>query len=105
MNLKHAFSQSPVLIHFDPLKKIHVKTDTSKFAIIGSISQQIDSSNRTKKYQHLVAFQSYKLTGAKQYYTTHDSELLAIVEYFKKWRHYLKGLHYVIEVLIDHNNL
>ncbi len=38
MNLKHAFSQPPVLIHFDPLKKIHVETDASKFAVTGSIS-------------------------------------------------------------------
>jgi len=38
MNLKHAFSQPPVLIYFNPLKKIHVETDTSKFAVTGLIS-------------------------------------------------------------------
>ncbi len=105
INLKYTFSQPPVLIHFDSLKKIHVKTDTSKFVIIGLISQQINSPNRTKKHQHLVAFWSYKLTGAKWHYTTYNSKLLTIIECFKKQRHYLKGLHYVIKVLTDYNNL
>lgn len=33
-----------------------------------------------------------------------DQELLAIVEAFKHWRHYLEGSRYPIEVLTDHNN-
>ena len=37
-SLKDAFIKAPVLIHFDPSKKIRVKTDASKFAIAGSIS-------------------------------------------------------------------
>jgi len=105
MNLKHAFSQPPVLIHFDPSKKIRVETDASKFAVTGSISQQIESDNGTKKHWHPVAFWSCKLTGAEWHYTTYNGELLAIVECFKKWRHYLEGLHHTIEVLTDHNNL
>ena len=105
MNLKYTFSQAPVLVYFDPLKKIHVETDASKFTIVGLISQQVDSPDRTRKHQHLVVFQSWKLTGVEQHYTTHDGELLTIVEYFKKQRHYLKGLHYIIKVLTDYNNL
>ena len=105
INLKYTFSQPLILIYFNPLKKIYIKTDTSKFVIIGLILQQINSPNRTKKHQHLVAFQSYKLIGAKWYYTTYNSKLLTIIECFKKQRHYLKGLHYVIKVLTDHNNL
>ena len=105
MNLKYAFTQAPVLIYFNPLKKIRIETNTSKFVIVGLILQQVDSPNRTKKHQYLVAFQSQKLTGTEQYYTTYNSELLTIVEYFKKQRHYLKGLHYIIKVLTDYNNL
>ena len=38
-------------------------------------------------------------------YETHDGKLLAIVEAFKTWRHYLKGCKYKVFVLTDHNNL
>jgi len=38
-------------------------------------------------------------------YETYDQELLAIVECFKQWRHYLEGSRYPIVVLTDHNNL
>ena len=36
---------------------------------------------------------------------THNQELLAIVEAFKTWRHYLESCKYKILVVIDHNNL
>ena len=42
---------------------------------------------------------------AKTQYETHNSELLAIVEAFKTWRHYLKDCKHKVLVLTDHNNL
>ena len=42
---------------------------------------------------------------AETRYETHNSELLAIVEAFKTWRHYLKGCKHEVLVLTDHNNL
>ncbi len=39
------------------------------------------------------------------WYETHDGELLAIVEVFKTWKHYLEGCKYEVLVFIDHNNL
>ena len=42
---------------------------------------------------------------AEIWYKTHDGELLAIVEAFKTWRHYLKGCKHKVLVLTDHNNL
>lgn len=42
---------------------------------------------------------------AKRNYKTHDAELLAIVEGFKIWYHYLEGVTHIISVLIDPNNL
>jgi hypothetical protein len=104
-SLKAAFTTAPVLIHFDPSKKIRVETDASKFAIAGSISQQFDAGDGTKQHWHPVAFWSRKLTGAERNYSTHDGELLAIVACFKQWRHYLEGSRHTIEVLTDHNNL
>ena len=38
-------------------------------------------------------------------YGTPDQEMLAIVEAFKHWRHYLEGSKYPVEVLTDHQNL
>ena len=42
---------------------------------------------------------------AETRYKTHDGELLAIVEAFKTWRHYLEGCKHEVLVLTDHNNL
>ena len=42
---------------------------------------------------------------AETRYETHDGELLAIVEAFKTWRHYLEGSRHEVFVLTDHNNL
>ena len=42
---------------------------------------------------------------AETRYETHNGELLAIVEAFKTWRHYLEGSQHEVLVLTDHNNL
>ncbi len=42
---------------------------------------------------------------AETQYETHDGELLAIVEAFKTWRHYLEGCKHEVLILTDHNNL
>ena len=42
---------------------------------------------------------------AETWYETHDDELLAIVEAFKTWRHYLEGYKHEVIVLTDHNKL
>ena len=46
-----------------------------------------------------------KMIPAKTWYETHDSKLLAIVEAFKTWRHYLEGCKYEDFILTDYNNL
>ena len=42
---------------------------------------------------------------AKTWYKTHDGELLAIVEIFKTWPHYLEGYKHKVLVLTNYNNL
>ena len=54
---------------------------------------------------HPVAYYLRKMLPAERNYETHDAELLAIVEGFKTWRHYLEGAAHTILVLTDHNNL
>ena len=45
------------------------------------------------------------MISAKMRYKTHDAELLAIVDTFKNWRHYLEGCQYKVLVLTNDNNL
>lgn len=52
-----------------------------------------------------MAFFLKKMIPAKTRYKTHDQELLAIVEAFKTWRHYLEGCKYRVFVITNHNNL
>jgi hypothetical protein len=54
---------------------------------------------------HLIAFFSRQFKGAELSYSTPDKELIAIVECFKHWRHYLEGSKYLIEVWSDYINL
>ena len=42
---------------------------------------------------------------AETRYETHDGELLANVEAFKTWGHYLEGCKHEVLVFTDHNNL
>ncbi len=42
---------------------------------------------------------------AETWYKTHNQELLAIVEAFKTWHHYLEDCKYEVFVFTDHNNL
>src|SRR5204863_6059060 len=52
-----------------------------------------------------VAFHSRKLSPAEQNYDIHDKELLAIMDAFKHWRHYLQGAKHEVSVITDHKNL
>ena len=40
---------------------------------------------------HPVAFESRKLNGAEQRYSTHEKEMTAVVHCLQQWRHYLLG--------------
>ena len=93
------FTTAPFLVHFDSTLRIRVETDASGFAISGIITQLHESGWR------VVAYYSRKMLPAERNYETHDGELLAIVESFRHWRHYLEGSTHSIEVLTDHGNL
>ena len=42
---------------------------------------------------------------AKMRYKTHNGKLLAIIEIFKTWYHYLEGYKHKLLVFTNHNNL
>ncbi len=100
--MRQAFLKAPILNHFDPERHIRIETDASGYAI-GGVLSQLTSDNSGQ--WHPEAFFSRKMIPAETRYETHNGELLAIVEAFKTWRHYLKGWKYEVLVLTDHNNL
>lgn len=77
-----------------------METDASKFAMGAILSQEGQDGRK-----HPVAFWSAKFKGAALNYTTADQELMAIVEAFKQWRHYLEGSRERVTVYSYHNNL
>ena len=92
--------EESILQRHDADKKQTMKTDTSQWAIAACLSQSSDG-----KRGKPVAFHSRKLTPAEQNYDIHDKELLAIVDAFKHWRHYLQGARHEVSVITDHKNL
>lgn len=105
--LKRKFTEAPVLTHFDPQLPILLETDASGFAIGAVLSQRQDRYKGilTSAQWHPIAFYSRKMTDAETRYETHDGELLAIVEAFRHWRHYLEGSQWPVVVRTDHNSL
>ena len=84
--LRQAFTEAPILRHFNPERHIRIKTDASGYAIGGVLSQMTSETGQW----HLVAYYSRKIISAETHYKTHNAELLTIVEAFKNWHHYLK---------------
>lgn len=98
--LKELFTKAPILVYFDPEKKIIIKTDASGFAIAAVISQP-DENRKMRP----VAYYSRKMTPAETHYEIHDIELLAIIKAMRQWEVYLEGSKYEIDVYSDHLNL
>ena len=94
-----AFTMAPVLRHFDAAETAIVETDASDFTLGGILSQRYEGR------LHPIAFHSRKFTEAEINYDTADKELLAIVDYFKRWRRYLEGANHQVQVISDHQNL
>ena len=98
-SLKEAFTQAPILKHFDPELPIQIEADASDFALGAVLSQYHEPR------WHPVAYHSRKMTPAELNYEIYDKELLAIVEVFKEWRRYCEGAKHQISVYSDHRNL
>ena len=99
-SLKKAFTSTPILAHVDTEKPFIIEADASDFALGSILSQQGDDEKL-----HLVAFHSRKFDAAKINYEIHDKELLAIVDSFMQWRHFLEGSPNQVTVFSDHQNL
>jgi hypothetical protein len=98
--LKGKLLEEPVLANADPEKPYEVEADASDWALGGVLGQRDDRGNL-----HPIAFFSKKLNGPELNYGIPDKELMAIVEAFKEWKHYLVGAAHKTKVLTDHKNL
>jgi len=99
LELLSAFEGAPLLRYFNPELPLRLETDASKWALSGILSQLFEGR------WHPIAFYSRQFKGPELNYGTPDQEMLAIVEAFKHWRHYLEGSKHPIEVLTDYHNL
>jgi len=96
---KRRFTSAPILAHFYPDRKTVIETDASDFALGSILSQYLG------KRLHPVAFHSRKLNDAERNYEIHDKELLAILEAFREWKHYLLEADDPVTVYTDHQNV
>ena len=79
--LKGAISSEPVLRLPNLELPFEVQTDASDRALGGVLVQE----------GHPVAFESRKLNGAEQRYSTHEKEMTAVIHCLQQWRHYFMG--------------
>ncbi len=93
------FTNSPFLVHFYAKRPIRLETDASGYAISGILLQKQETEWK------VTAYFSRKMIDAEKNYEIHDAELLAIVESFCHWHHYLEQPYHTLEVLTDHSNL
>jgi hypothetical protein len=98
--LKELFTTVPILTIYDWRRHIILETDALDYTIRACISQPNDVG-----LLRPIAFYSRKMTAPKKNYNIHNKELLAVVEAFREWRVYLKGLAHTVEVYMDHKNL
>ena len=77
-----------------------METDVLDYAL-ATIFSIVNEDNEV----YPVAFHSHTFTTAELNYNIYDKKLLAIFEAFKIWQHYLEGLAYSINVVIDYKNL
>jgi len=99
--LKNAFTQAPILAHFNPDNPIFVETDASDY-VIAAIISQISPDNGNI---HPIMFYSCSMQPAKLNYKIYNKELLAIFEDFRQCCNYLEGGAHVVLMLSDHKNL
>jgi len=97
--LKELFISYPVLRNPDPTKRYILDTDTSKYAVIATISQQFSDG------RHPIAYYSKSLLPAKRNYDIYDWELLAIIYAIKGFRYILLGAQQKFLIWCDHENL
>jgi hypothetical protein len=91
-------SNASTLHFFDPALQTFCATDASDFAIGGWLGQ-IDANGK----ERVITYWSRRLIAAERSYPVHERELLALVEFVKKFRIYLQGIDF--EARVDHRSM
>lgn len=85
--VKRSFADSVLLYHFNPSQKTCLKTDASIYVISRILSQLLDNGNWVP-----ITFYSQKMVPMEINYRIYNQKLLTIMESFRHWWHYLKGM-------------
>ena len=104
--LKKAFTEDPILGHYESGRQTMLETDASDNVIAGVLSQKHELSNGKSVWKPIGYF-SKKMIPAERNYDIHDKELLAIVRAFEEYRSELLPFEGDDSVLVvsDHKNL
>ena len=95
--LREALCGSPVLAYPREDCEFILDTDASDYAIGGILSQVQDGVERP------IAYASQSLNKAQRNYCTTKRELYAVVQFCKRWGHYLKPAEFLLRT--DHSSL
>ncbi|KAG5718299.1 hypothetical protein E4T56_gene10856 [Termitomyces sp. T112] len=85
--LKHTVTFGPIFLFPDDNSPFCVEANSSNFATRAVLPQQSPEDGKW----HLVAFYSKSLNAVEQNYKIHDKEMLAIIQSFEEWWHFLEG--------------
>ena len=96
--LKEALTKAPVLQFYNPLARIMIDCDASKYGLGGMILQSTDDKN-----WHVVEYTSRMLTEPETKLDTTCREALAVIHCLKKFRPYIFGRKF--QVRTDHEAL
>ncbi|KAG5727732.1 hypothetical protein E4T56_gene20758 [Termitomyces sp. T112] len=92
--LKLTVTSGPILLFLDDNSPFQMETNSSKFTMGAILLQQ---SLENGKW-HPVAFYSKSLNAVEQNYKIYDKEMLAIIQLFEEWQHFLEGAWHKFEV-------
>ena len=84
----------------DTKKPFRIECDASDFAT-GAVLSQLAPDGKW----HPCAYISKSLSPIERNYPIYDKELLAVVQAFEAWWHYLEGAKNSVDVWTDHKNL
>ena len=100
--LRSALISAPVMSYPQEVGLYILDTDASAFAI-GAVLSQMQSCDGQPEEERVIAYGSRSLQGREQRYCTRRRELLAIVEFVKRFRAYIWGREVLIRT--DHASL
>ena len=100
--LRQAFITAPVMSYPQEVGLYILDTDASAFAI-GGVLSQMQSQDGGPEEERVIAYGSRSLQGREQRYCTRRRELLAIVEFVKRFKAYIWGREVLIRT--DHASL